>query len=113
MNDNIQMEHIDELLAQLKDKKIEEKVCTPDEEQAKEGVSIIKKCVDELLEIDDLEAERKKDEEKYDNRILTIVSWYNYLKRTRSDEIIGAKDLIMCISKKHPKLTKWCMELIN
>ncbi len=67
------------------------------------------------MEIDDLKASREADQKLHDNRMLTIVSWFNYLKREKQDtkEFEEAKDLVLSIGNKHQRLAKWCEDLVN
>ena len=83
--------------------------------QTKVAIETIRECVNEVLEIDDLKSSRELDKKLYDNRILTIVSWFDYLKSEKQDtkEFEEAKDLVLSIGNKHQKLAKWCEDLVN
>lgn len=80
-----------------------------------DAIEAIRECVNEFLEIDDLKANKEQNEKLYNNRKLTIVSCYNYLKKKKSDtkEFEEAKKLILSISNKHQKLASWCEYVIN
>ena len=84
-------------------------------DRTKQALDAIKECVNEILEIDNLEESRNQDLQYYNNRNLTIVSWFYYLKRQKPNtkEYEEAKELILSIGKKHKKLEKWCEELVN
>jgi len=47
--------------------------------------------------------------------ILTIVSWFKYLKRTKyeTNEYCEAKELVMSLGEKHTILYDWCKELVD
>lgn len=83
--------------------------------QTKVAIETIRECVNEVLEIDDLKSSKELDKKLYDNRILTIVSWFDYLKSEKQDtkEFEEAKDLVLSIGNKHQKLAKWCEDLVN
>lgn len=106
-----QLEELEKEEAEYKENKIvKEKV-----DQSEEAINTIKECVDELLEIDDLKESKENDTENYNNRLLTIVSWFNYLKREKnnSKEYTEAIDLIKSVGNKHEILNQWCNNLID
>ena len=112
-----QISEIDAKLAELEKEEgsIEERPKRKPLDQTKEAIETIRKYVNEVLEIDDLKASREADQKLHDNRMLTIVSWFNYLKREKQDtkEFEEAKDLILSIGNKHQRLAEWCEELVN
>lgn len=83
--------------------------------QTYEAIEAIRKCVEEILSIDDIKASKEADSELYYSRKLTIISWFYYLKREKQDsnEYEEAKNLILSIGNKHPMLAKWCDDLVN
>ena len=108
---------IDAKLAELEKEEgnIEERPKRKPLDQTKEAIETIRECVNEILEIDDLKTSREANQKLYTNRMLTIVSWFNYLKREKQDtkEFEEAKDLILSIGNKHQRLAEWCEELVN
>lgn len=108
---------IDAKLAELENEEAnhEERAKRKPVNQTKEAIETIRECVKEILEIDDLKASREADQKLYNNRILTIVSWFNYLKEKKQDtkEFEEAKDLILSIGNKHQKLAEWCENLVT
>lgn len=82
-------------------------------DQTEEAIETIKEVVQELLEIDELDLNDK--EKGHRNLLLTIVSWFNYLKKENpeSAEYEEAKKLIMTIGEKHKKLYDWCQDFID
>ena len=108
---------IDAKLAELEKEEgnIEERPKRKPLDQTKEAIETIRKCVNEILEIDDLKASREANQKLHTNRMLTIVSWFNYLKREKQDtkEFEEAKDLILSIGNKHQRLAEWCEDLVN
>ena len=84
-------------------------------DQSEEAINTIKECVNEILEIDNLEEDRQNNSDNYNNRMLTIVSWFMYLKRKKLDskEYNEAVELIKNIGIKHNTLSSWCNDLIN
>lgn len=112
-----QINEIDAKLAELEKEEgsIEERPKGKPLDQTKEAIETIRECVKEVLEIDDLKASREADQKLHDNRMLTIVSWFNYLKREKQDtkEFEEAKDLVLSIGNKHQRLAEWCEDLVN
>ena len=112
-----QISEIDAKLAKLEKEEgnIKEKPKRKPLNQTKEAIETIRECVNEVLEIDDLKSSRELDKKLYDNRILTIVSWFDYLKSEKQDtkEFEEAKDLVLSIGNKHQRLAKWCKDLVN
>ena len=112
-----QISEIDAKLAELEKEEgsIEEVPKRKPLDQTKEAIETIRECVNEVLEIDDLKVSREADQKLHDNRMLTIVSWFNYLKREKQDtkEFEEAKDLILSIGNKHQRLAEWCEDLVN
>lgn len=112
-----QISEIDAKLAELEKEEgsIEERPKRKPLDQTKEAIETIRECVKEVLEIDDLKASREADQKLHDNRMLTIVSWFNYLKREKQDtkEFEEAKDLVLSIGNKHQRLAEWCDNLVN
>ena len=108
---------IDAKLAELEKEEgnIEERPKRKPLDQTKEAIETIRECVNEILEIDDLKASREANQKLHTNRMLTIVSWFNYLKREKQDtkEFEEAKDLILSIGNKHQRLAEWCEDLVN
>ena len=108
---------IDAKLAELEKEEgnIEERPKRKPLNQTKEAIETIRECVNEILEIDDLKTSREANQKLYTNRMLTIVSWFNYLKREKQDtkEFEEAKDLILSIGNKHQRLAEWCEDLVN
>ena len=108
---------IDAKLAELEKEEgnIEERPKRKPLDQTKEAIETIRECVNEILEIDDLKTSREANQKLYTNRMLTIVSWFNYLKREKQDtkEFEEAKDLILSIGNKHQRLAEWCEDLVN
>ena len=108
---------IDAKLAELEKEEgnIEERPKRKPLDQTKEAIETIRECVNEILEIDDLKASREANQKLHTNRMLTIVSWFNYLKREKQDtkEFEEAKDLILSIGNKHQRLAEWCEDLLN
>ena len=108
---------IDAKLAELEKEEgnIEERPKRKPLNQTKEAIETIRECVNEILEIDDLKASREANQKLHTNRMLTIVSWFNYLKREKQDtkEFEEAKDLILSIGNKHQRLAEWCEDLVN
>ena len=108
---------IDAKLAELEKEEgnIEERLKRKPLDQTKEAIETIRECVNEILEIDDLKTSREANQKLYTNRMLTIVSWFNYLKREKQDtkEFEEAKDLILSIGNKHQRLAEWCEDLVN
>lgn len=84
-------------------------------DQTATAIKTIRECVTEVLNIKDLKASRKENEKIFDNRLLTIVSWFNYLKKEKSTtaEYEEAKTLVQNIGKQHPQLEKWCERIIE
>lgn len=84
-------------------------------DQTKEAIETIRTCTKEVLEIEDLKSEYEKDPKTFSNRILTITSWFNYLKRNKKNtkEFEEAKKLIQNIKEKHNKLNSWCEYLLE
>ena len=82
-----QINEIDAKLAELEKEEgsIEERPKRKPLDQTEEAIETIRECVKEVLEIDDLKASREADQKLHDNRMLTIVSWFNYLKREKQD----------------------------
>ena len=112
-----QISEIDAKLAKLEKEEgnIKEKPKRKPLNQTKEAIETIRECVNEILEIDDLKSSRELDKKIYDNRILTIVSWFDYLKSEKQDtkEFEEAKDLVLSIGNKHQRLSEWCEDLLN
>ena len=112
-----QISEIDAKLAKLEKEEgsIKERPKRKPLNQTKEAIETIRECVNEVLEIDDLKSSRELDKKIYDNRILTIVSWFDYLKSEKQDtkEFEEAKDLVLSIGNKHQMLAKWCKDLVN
>lgn len=112
-----QISEIDAKLAELEKEEgsIKERPKRKPLDQTKEAIETIRECVNEVLEIDDLKSSRETDKKLYDNRILTIVSWFDYLKREKQDtkEFEEAKDLVLSIGNKHQRLAEWCEDLVN
>lgn len=112
-----QISEIDAKLAKLEKEEgsIKERPKRKPLNQTKEAIETIRECVNEILEIDDLKSSRELDKKLYDNRILTIVSWFDYLKSEKQDtkEFEEAKDLVLSIGNKHQMLAKWCKDLVN
>ena len=108
---------IDAKLAELEKEEgnIEERPKRKPLDQTKEAIETIRECVNEILEIDYLKASREANQKLHTNRMLTIVSWFNYLKREKQDtkEFEEAKDLILSIGNKHQRLAEWCEDLVN
>lgn len=84
-------------------------------DQTQEAIENIRKYVKELLEIDDLKASREANPKLYDNRMLTIIAWFDYLKwhKSNSSEFEEAKKLLLSIGKKHPKIAEWVDDVIT
>ncbi len=84
-------------------------------DQTEKALETIKEVVEELKEIDDLEKYRNEEKETYENSLLTIVSWFRYLKSKKSEtkEYEEACSLLMSLAKKHPILTNWCQKLVE
>ena len=112
-----QTSEIDAKLVELEKEEgnIEERPKRKPLDQTKEAIETIRECVNEILEIDDLKASREANQKLHTNRMLTIVSWFNYLKREKQDtkEFEEAKDLILSIGNKHQRLAEWCEDLVN
>ena len=112
-----QTSEIDAKLVELEKEEgnIEERSKRKPLDQTKEAIETIRECVNEILEIDDLKASREANQKLHTNRMLTIVSWFNYLKREKQDtkEFEEAKDLILSIGNKHQRLAEWCEDLVN
>lgn len=112
-----QIKDIDAKLAELEKEEnvVEEPKKRERKDQTQDAIETIRECVKELLEIDDLKASRDADPKLHDNRMLTIVSWFNYLKWNKADtpEFEEAKNLVMSIGEKHPKLAEWCKDFIE
>ena len=112
-----QTSEIDAKLVELEKEEgnIEERPKRKPLNQTKEAIETIRECVNEILEIDDLKTSREANQKLYTNRMLTIVSWFNYLKREKQDtkEFEEAKDLILSIGNKHQRLAEWCEDLVN
>ena len=108
---------IDAKLAELEKEEgnIEERPKRKPLDQTKEAIETIRECVNEILKINDLKASREANKKLNTNRMLTIVSWFNYLKREKQDtkEFEEAKDLILSIGNKHQRLAEWCEDLVN
>lgn len=84
-------------------------------DQTKEAIETIRTCTKEVLEIEDLKSECEKDQKTFSNRMLTITSWFNYLKRNKKStpEFEEAQKLIQNIKEKHNKLKNWCEYLLE
>ena len=120
----LKMKDIDKLISEIDAKlaelekaegNIEERPKRKPLDQTKEAIETIRECVNEILEIDDLKTSREANQKLHTNRMLTIVSWFNYLKREKQDtkEFEEAKDLILSIGNKHQRLAEWCEDLVN
>ena len=84
-------------------------------ERINEAFNTIKECVDEVLAIDDLKLDIQTNEKHHKNRMLTIISWFNFLKKEAidSEEYKKSKELILSIGKKHPSLNEWCNDFVE
>ena len=108
---NQQIKEFDEKLKGLE----RENKINYDVSKTQDAISTIRECVSQVLEIENLKTSREENPKEHDNRMLTIVSWFNYLKKESQDtkEYEEAKDLILSIAKKHPEIAEWCENLIN
>ena len=84
-------------------------------DQTNEAINTIREVVTEIKGIEDLRTYREENMETYKNMILTIVSWFKYLKRKKSEtnEYNEAKELVMSLGEKHTILYDWCKELVD
>lgn len=111
---------IKEIDAQLEELEKEEKLMPKREvreikDQTQDAIEAVRECVEEVLEIEDLKKSRDEDPKLYSNRMLTIVSWFDYLKWEKIDtpEYEEAKNLIISMGEKHPRIADWCRHLIE
>ena len=79
------------------------------------AIETIREVVSEINSIDDLKKFRDNNEQLYNDRILTIVSWFKYLEREENGSAYyeDAKKLIMSIGEKHTILFDWCKGLVE
>lgn len=83
-----------------------------EKDQKEEALNEIKEIIAQLNEKEDLKKFREENLEEYQNMILTIVSWFNYLKN-ESKCYIEAKESIRSFGEKHEKLREWCNDLVG
>ncbi len=112
-----QISEIDKKLAELdkEENKTSNSLKKQIPDQTNEAIKTIREVVKELLEINELDLKEKENGNEHRNLILTIVSWFNYLKKENPDskEFEEAKKLIISVGEKHTKLYDWCAELIE
>lgn len=119
-NDDIKKK-IEEIDAQLEELEQEERNMEQRKDthamvdQSEDAINAIRKSVNELIEIDDLESYRKEHLSEYKNKILTIVSYFKYLQREKQDgsEYQEVKNLIMSLGEKYTNLYDWCKDLVE
>lgn len=99
------------------EKEKESRVQTPREpkNQSEKALECIKEVTEELNNIEDLKEYRNQNRDDYESILLTIVSWFKYLKDNypNSEEHISAKELLLSVTEKHPKLSNWINNLIE
>lgn len=113
----LEKETVVEEAPKVKNKKLKKSISNKTIKSSEEikNLGLLRKSVEEILEIDDLKAYRNKNLEEHRNRISTIVHSFSSIKREDPDGELceEAKKLVMSIADKHKTHRSWCKNLID